>query len=356
MPVSLRVVLDQIVDPTSDDLRAAARDLTRALIGTAPVGCRVEGIAPETDDLGVEGLFTVQQAKHMRRDWPVGFSHGFGRGIVHSPTLLAPLVSHDRINDGDQTVVTVWDLSPWDAPAERSAPGASRQRGLLRRAVRHADAIIVPTHAMAEGMAEFARVGERVRVIPGAVELGMRVPDDAITRRANLGLPGSYVATSGGSAELDGLAASLRAACAVDLDVVVLDVPEGQEAAVVEIAGEAGLPPARVHALDALAQEDRGAVIGGAASFVAGSTRSTWPWRAVEAMALGVPLVAVDSPVHREVIYDGGLFVAEGNLGDALRSTLGAGRQRLSVLGQDRSRAFTWAGAAEKVWQLHADL
>ena len=71
-------------------------------------------------------------------------------------------------------------------------------------------------------------------------------------------------------------------------------------------------------------------------------TRNAWPWRAVEAMALGIPLVAVDSPVHREVIYDGGLFVPEGDLGDALRTTLGAGRERLRVLGQDRSRAFTW--------------
>lgn len=97
-------------------------------------------------------------------------------------------------------------------------------------------------------------------------------------------------------------------------------------------------------------------MIGGATSFVAAATRNAWPWRAVEAMALGIPLVAVDSPVHREVIYDGGLFVPEGDLGDALRTTLGAGRERLRVLGQDRSRAFTWTGAAEKVWQLHADL
>jgi len=356
MPVSLRVVLDQVVEPTSNDLRAAARDLTRGLIAVAPVGCRVEAIAPADDDIDIDGLFTVQHAKTMRRDWPLGFARGHARGIVHSPTLLAPLVAHDRVNEGDQTIVTLWDLSPWDSPSERSAPGASRQRALLRRAVRHADAIVVPTHAMSEQILEHARVGDRVHVIPGAVEMGIRVPDDAVTRRAQLGLPASYVITSGGPSERDGLAAAFTAASAVDLDVVVIDVPEGLEPAVVEIAEAAGLPAQRVHARGALELDERAAVIGGAASFVAGGTRSTWPWRAVEAMALGVPLVAIDSPVHREVIYDGGLFVGEANLGDALRTTLGAGRGRLSILGQDRSRAFTWQGAAEKVWQLHADL
>ncbi|MGO1847648.1 glycosyltransferase [Microbacterium sp.] len=356
MPVSLRVVLDQVVDPTSDDLHAAARDLTRALIGAAPVGCRVEGIAPVADDPDIDGLFTVRAAKQMRRDWPFGFVRGAGRGIVHSPTLLAPLTAHDRVNDGDQTVATVWDLSPWGSVAERHGADASRQRRLLRRAAKYADAIVVPTHVMADALGEYARVADRVRVIPGAVELDFAIPDDAVARRAQLGLPRDYVATSGGTAELDGLAAALRAVSATDLDVVVIDVPEGQEPGLADLAQAGGLPERRVHARGSLGREDRAAVIGGATSFVAAATRNAWPWRAVEAMALGIPLVAVDSPVHREVIYDGGLFVPEGDLGDALRTTLGAGRERLRVLGQDRSRAFTWTGAAEKVWQLHADL
>jgi len=30
--------------------------------------------------------------------------------------------------------------------------------------------------------------------------------------------------------------------------------------------------------------------------------------------------------------------------------------ERYAVLASDRGRAFSWAGAAERVWQLHADL
>ena len=41
-------------------------------------------------------------------------------------------------------------------------------------------------------------------------------------------------------------------------------------------------------------------------------------------------------------------------LGEILGST--AAVERYAVLAGDRGRAFSWLGAAERVWQLHADL
>ena len=318
------------------------------------LGCRIECIYFIADDPDIDGLFTVRAAKQMRRDWPFGFVRGAGRGIVYSPTLLAPLTAHDRVNDGDQTVATVWDLSPWGSVAERHGADASRQRRLLRRAAKYADAIVVPTHVMADALGEYARVADRVRVIPGAVELDFAIPDDAdhaahssacrgttspraAARRSSTGSP----PLCGGFGHRPRRRGHRRA---------------GGAGAGSRRPRPGRRPPGATGACAGLARTRRAAVIGGATSFVAAATRNAWPWRAVEAMALGIPLVAVDSPVHREVIYDGGLFVPEGDLGDALRTTLGAGRERLRVLGQDRSRAFTWTGAAEKVWQLHADL
>ncbi|HWU30612.1 MAG TPA: glycosyl transferase, partial [Microbacterium sp.] len=35
---------------------------------------------------------------------------------------------------------------------------------------------------------------------------------------------------------------------------------------------------------------------------------------------------------------------------------LGAGERRLRVLAADRSRAFSWASSAERLWALHAEL
>ena len=47
-----------------------------------------------------------------------------------------------------------------------------------------------------------------------------------------------------------------------------------------------------------------------------------------------------------------------GSLGDELAATLASTSavERLAVLSADRGRAFSWAGAAERVWQLHAEL
>ena len=84
--------------------------------------------------------------------------------MIHSPSLVAPLVKHDRVHDHDQTVVTVWDLSPWDAPATLSKQRVLRERAMLKRAAKHADAVVVPTHAHAERLAQLAKFGGRIRV------------------------------------------------------------------------------------------------------------------------------------------------------------------------------------------------
>ncbi|GAB2526191.1 hypothetical protein GCM10027064_24400 [Microbacterium petrolearium] len=360
MSVSLRVVLDQLVSPTGDDLATASRELARALVAAAPLGCRVEAIVPAGEPIGIAGLSHEQRLRlnrgRLAAAWRFGVASGVGGGLIHSPTLMAPLVRHDRVNEGDQTVVTVWDLAAWEAPSELPRAEADWQRAMLRRAMRHADAIVVPTHAIAERLSEWVDLGERIRVIPGAVLDGFAEPSDADARRRDLRLPAEYVATSGGIGDSEGLAAAMRAVAATDLDVVVIGVPEGAEPAVADLASAAGLPERRVHARGHLDRGDRAAVIGGARAFLAPATRSAWPWRATEAMALGTPLVAVDSAVHREVIYDGGLFVPADHLAEALRTVIDGGGRRLSVLGRDRARAFSWAGAAEKVWQLHADL
>ncbi|OCG73915.1 glycosyltransferase [Microbacterium sediminis] len=359
MSVSLRVVLDQLVAPTHGDLRAASRDLAHALVASAPLGCRVEAIAPAGAPLEVPGLAGEKRLRGSRgqiaASWQLGIAPGVGGGMIHSPTLLAPLVRHDRVNEGDQTVVTLWDLLAWEAPGEMPRAEAGWHKAMLRRAMRHADAVVVPTHAIADQLAERVDLDERVRVISGAVPEGFSIPSDAEARRRDLGLPGEYVAVAGAPADSDGLAAALRAVSATELDAVVIGAAEGSEPAIADVASSAGLPERRVHVRGALDAGDRAALLGGARAFLAPSARSAWPWRATEAMALGVPLVAVDSRVHHEVVYDGGLIVPAADLGDALRSAL-EDADRLSVLGCDRARAFTWRGSAEKVWQLHADL
>ena len=73
----------------------------------------------------------------------------------------------------------------------------------------------------------------------------------------------------------------------------MLDAPEGAEPRLAEIASAAGLPERLAHVRGALSPADRAAVLAGAAGFAATSPIAAWPWRAVEAMALGIPVIAV---------------------------------------------------------------
>lgn len=373
MVATLRVVLDQLVAPTDPDLASASRELTRALLEATPSGCEVAGIVPsspqkERDAVTADlpGLTELRALGLARRSlgaaWQRGVASGAGGGMIHSPSLFAPLVKHDRIHDHDQTVVTVWDLRPWEAPSELSRTTTAWHRAMLKRAIKYADAVVVPTHAMAERLAELApRLSDRIRVIAGASPSGFAVPTDQVGRRRTLDLPEDYILLAGGTAPSDALAAGFAAVAATgeDVPLVVIDAGEGEEPAIAELAAAAGVAESRVHVRGSLAPADRGAVFGAAAALVAPSERAAFPWRVVEALRLGVPVVAADSPVHRGVIVDGGILAAGTDaLAHGLSEVLGstASAKRYSVLAADRGRVFSWREAGERVWQLHADL
>lgn len=363
MTVSLRVVLDQIADVVDADTAEASTQIARALVATAPRGCEVSAIVPAGGDeplqRAVEGIQNVNTAALSRSKllaaWQIGVVRGSGRGLVHAPTLFAPLAKHDRANEHDQTIVTIWDLTPWDEP------NRSWQRGMLRRAEKHADAIVVPTHAMIEPLAQIApKLANRIRVIPGAAPAGFTVPADAVGRRREFGVPDDAIVIAGGGCDDAALAAAFAAVSALGRDVtaVVLDVHEDRRAVVADLAAASGIGEDKVRCLGSLAAADRAAVLESARVVVAPSRRMAFPWRVVEALALGLPVVAVDSAMHREILLDGGLLVSSEDLADALNGALDSddARHRLSVVSRDRGRAFSWRDHAERVWALHAEL
>ncbi len=355
----LRVVLDQVTDVVDPDQADAALSLLRGLAVTAPQRCTVEAIVP-AGAAGADappGADTVHRLALGRRElaaaWQLGVVAGVGGGMIHAPSLFAPLAKHDRVNDYDQTVVTLWDLRAWTAPEQLSRAGVLWQRGMLKRAVKHADAVVVPTHAMAERLADLAALRDRIRVIPGAASEGFAIPHDAAERRIELGAPGRYVVATGTAATLE---PAFAAAVAADADAFVLDAPDGSAPAIAEAALAAGLEAPRVHVLGRRDAEDRAALLGGAIALVASDPVLAWPWRLLEALAIGVPVIAADGGVHRDLLADGGLIVAPDGFADAVQEAAGAGVRRLSVLAADRSRAYSWNGSAERVWALHADL
>ena len=93
---------------------------------------------------------------------------------------------------------------------------------------------------------------------------------------------------------------------------------------IADLASAAGIPERSVHVRGPLAAADRAAVFGAALAFVAPSRRAAFPWRVVDALTLGVPVIAADSAVHAEVIVDGGSLVE----GDGCRSPRRGSRRR----------------------------
>ncbi len=363
-------MLDQAIAPTSSDLGSASTSLLAALTETAPAGCDVAGILPANGpDQGqyaaLDGLAGVWSATVRRRQlaaaWAAGVSLGAAGGMIHSPTLMAPLVRHDRAHDHDQTVVTVWSLEPWTAPERLDRGSVAWHRAMLRRAARFADAVVVPTHAMAAELGEIASLRGRVRVIAGAAPDAFATPTDAPGRVRTLGLPDRYVVALGRTTDPAGLTPALRAAADLALDVVFIGDEHDDVTRIGDLAQASGIPERRVHVLSRVDASDRAAVLSGALAVVSASTAFVFPWRVIEGLAVGAPIITAKTPQNEELLADGAYFTAiddADGIAEALRRLIDdAGfAKRLRVLSADRSRAFSWRDTAERVWQLHAEL
>jgi glycosyltransferase involved in cell wall biosynthesis len=370
---TLRVILDEMGAPgfTGD----YARELTRQLIATAPHGCFVDGVVsaspePVYDDIAenLPGLQTLFKSALARRELRAAWQHGFtrlpGSGMVHAPSPLAPLARHDRLNDGDQIAVTFHDTLAWTHPEALSSSTVGWYKAMAKRAERFADAIVVPSHIVADELSEFVGFGSRIRVISPAARPRVMLPADDATRAERLGIGSRYVLARFTSANDDSLGALMKSFNDIDDDVSLLVV--GIEAGDAELAAAAsgvGLRADRVRALGSLDEADLAVAIQRAAVFAYPNLEEGFGMPVLEAMELGTPVVHSDDPALVELGGDAGLVAARGDdfaaaLAASLASVLSdsAHAERMRFSGLDRANAFTWRSAAEKVWQLHADL
>lgn len=377
--ITLRLVIDQIIAPVPGALGRYTVDLARALVETAPRGCDVEGIVSSSppDDYervmrevpGLAGLYKTSLARReLAAAWQLNMTTSPGGGMIHGTSLFAPLRRHDRSTDGNQVVVTVHDVLAWTHPEALSAASVAWQKGMLKRARRHADAVVVPTHALAERLAQIADFGDRVRVIGTAPRSGLVVAADRDERAARLGLPDDYLVVSGTLEPRRGVVDVLGALGrpgVPEIPIVVIGPQSWGDQHLANVAEEVGVDPRRVRHFDELDAADLAVVIAGATAFVAPAHDAGSGTEVIEAFSLGTPVIHSDLPAYVEVAADAGMTVPVG-VGDGFADRLASAitsvvehpalAERLAIAGSDRSRAFSWRDSADRVWQLHADL
>lgn len=377
---TLRVILDQLAAPVPGGIGRYTRELTRALIATQPRGCSVAGWVPASPEkiyrdieATLPGLATLEKSAFDRRQIAAAWQHGFTRfgahATTHAPSLLAPLHRHDRVNNpGDQTVVTIHDAVPWTHPETLTPRGVTWHRAMAKRAERYADAVVVPTHAVAEALKEVLNLGDRVRIIAGAVSEDLAAPKDSAQLRRELNLPDRFVLAVGTVEPRKGLGDLIRALALLDRDdLPLIHVgPQGWgDLDLGSMAETAGLAPDRVRALGFVDDAQLSAIMQASTVFVMPSRAEGFGLPLLEAMSVGTPTIHTDVPALVEVAGGAGLVVelepfAElpTRLADAITAVVEdeSYAEMLRVAGRDRARAFSWRDSAEKTWQLHADL
>jgi glycosyltransferase involved in cell wall biosynthesis len=374
---TLRVVLDQVGKEPPIGIGRYALELTRALIETAPRGCDVAGIvasSPAEEYARIEqqlpGLSNLFKSALDRRQLAAAWQHGFtrlpGTGMVHAPSLFAPLYRHDRLhNPGEQVVVTIHNTAAWTHPETLSGRTVARIKAMAQRAQRYADAVVVPTHAVADELNEILTLGDRVRIIGNAVSPSLKPGPDSAARATALELPARFVLAVGELEKHNGMHDLLWAWAdthAPDVPLVIAGMGTDRLA---DLEHLAHLNTGRIIPLGVLSETDLAVAYSRAAVVVVPSLAGAADLVALEAMSLGAPVVHSDAPALLELCSDAGVVVARDDaagyprrLADAVRTVLDDATlaAELRVRGRDQSRAYSWRDSAEKTWQLHADL
>ena len=359
---TLRIILDDMISGESTNRSRYTENLTRGLIATAPRGAFVEGFV----SLHKSSL----AGRELTSAWQHGFTRMPGSGMVHAPSLLAPLARHDRLNEVNQIAVTIHDTLAWSNPEALTSRRVGWYKSMLKRAERYADAIVVPTHAVADEITELSSLGDRVRVISGApssvftTSVATESAED--DRFSSLSLPERFVLAIVEPGSRGAALTLARSIGGMDESVPLLIVGiEPNDPELASAIAESKLADQRILALGVLGEPELRVVVERAAVLLAVTFEEGWGMPVLEAFALGTPVVHLGTPALVE-LSDGAALVVDPESADtfgdqvsnAITSILedSALADRLKYSGLDRARAFTWRSAAEKIWQLHADL
>lgn len=337
---NLVVLTEQLLAPVPGGTGRYTRELAAALARTAPPGWEVTGAVSRQADTAaarVPGVLGPKVLPLPRRALIAAWEHGIpywpGGDAVHAPTPLAP--------PRGRVVVTVHDTVPWTHPETLTRRGVAWHRKVIARAVSRAQAIVVPTQAVADELRRYAPGSAPVHVVHNGVsDLAAEEPVD---------VPDRYVLAIGTIEPRKGFDTLVEATAELGVPLVVVG-PQGW--------GGVDLRAPHVRLLGRLPDAGLAYVLRRAAVLAAPSLAEGFGLPVAEAMAAGVPVVHSDAPALVEVGGGAGLVVPRGDraaLAEALRTVLTdeGVAHRIVAAGKVRAEAFTWDNAARRVWSAH---
>jgi glycosyltransferase involved in cell wall biosynthesis len=283
------------------------------------------------------------------RSWRVGGPPRVERivGPVDTVHAAGPVLP----STGRPMVAVVYDVAPLDHPELHPRRDVAQLRRYVA-GLHRASAVVTGSRATADRLAELVPTVP-VHVTPmGRTALGVAESPPLAGR--------AYALAVGAPVPRKGYDLLLRAVARLDrpdLAVAVVGPPGSEDGALTALASELGLSD-RFHRDSHASDGELAGWYAGASVLAAPSVEEGFSFPLIEAQGLGVPTVASDIPVHREVGGDGAWLVPVGDvdaLATALEAALAGGPEvdRSIALGRANAARFTWAGCAAATMAVH---
>lgn len=282
-------------------------------------------------------------------------------GIVHELAHIGPLIMPGKY----KRVVTIHDITPILFPKMHTFFNRLSHKLLLKRALKKADAIIVPSHATRKDLENFFTPSkEKIHVIPWGIKEIAPVPEANFQVEGKWGIKGPYilfVGTLEPRKQVDILLKAFEALAAEMPDIkLVLVGKYGWHCKKLQREIASSPVKNRIIMPGYVPEKDLPIFYSGASVFVYPSLYEGFGFPPLEAMKCGCPVIVSESSSLPEVVGDAGITVSISteNLSGAIMKLLKNPvlQNSLKEKGLKRAAEFSWKKCAESTEKVYESL